>query len=437
MRSVVLFTLLAAMAGLSTSSMPAQAPKTDAKDEAPKEPEYKWPAKIQEKNIDAWIKEMRTAKDASDRDEAIRTIPFFGPTAGKSLGHHLIDAIKLDPDINVRLTAIAAVPILGFDDAVKEEGIDTLINILKSPTQPNQTRFVATTALGNCGRLKEARKAIPTLIAVTLVDTHSWQNRKAAAAALGSLGQPMLKEDGKPEDGGPNLEAVKALARLLYLDKKDPSHLVRREAILALLVLGPPEDAAAKKLVQAALKESYEQERNKSVVLWARVAYMRIEPKQIGPTDPNLLYIAKIIPASDTIIRQQKGIEAEITKSNKLESKFPLEKQDALDKMQTALQARQEALQAKQEALQALGELGELAVSRLDDLIAIAQGKAEEPIIIATALWAMSQMRSQTDKVLPVIDELAQAKDESIKAAAEAARKLFPEKPKKDEPPKK
>src|SRR5205809_5708073 len=103
MRPFFSFVLLAGVFGLSTASMPAQAPTGEGKDEAPKMPEYKWPEKIQNKTIDTWIKEMRGSKDASTRDEAIRTIPFFGPVSTKALGRHLIDAIKTDPDINVRL----------------------------------------------------------------------------------------------------------------------------------------------------------------------------------------------------------------------------------------------------------------------------------------------------------------------------------------------
>jgi hypothetical protein len=109
--------------------------------------------------------------------------------------------------------------------------------------------------------------------------------------------------------------------------------------------------------------------------------------------------------------------------------------------MQTAFQARQEALAAKQEALQALAYLGEEAVSRLDDLIAIAQSKDEEPFMIATALWTMAQMPSQTNKILDVIDPLERAQDEGIKAAAKAAHKLLTENnhklEKKETPPKK
>jgi hypothetical protein len=310
------------MFGLSAASMPAQAPKDDVKDDVPKEPEYKWPEKIKGKTVQTWVADMRGSKDASTREEALRTIPFFGPTATKALGHHLIEAIKLDPDINVRQTAIATVPLVMFDTPLMDEGFTTLINILKDRTQPSQTRGAAAAALGGCGWTKEAKKAVPTLLAITLVDPNSWQNRKAAVTALGSLGQPLMKSDGKPEDGGPNIEVVKALSRLLYQEKKDPSHLVRREAITSLLLLGPPLDAAVLKLERDALKETYTYDvTHRSVGIWARVAYIRTELKLIGPSDPNLLYIANVIPSSDKKIKHEKKIEDDIKATGNHESK--------------------------------------------------------------------------------------------------------------------
>lgn len=443
MRSILFSGLMMAVIGLSTSALPAQAPKGDAKDEGPKTPEYKWPEKIQNKNLDTWIKEMRGSKDASTRDEAIHTIPYFGPKACRGVfGQHLIDVINLDPDINVRLAAIGAVPTLVlYDDPIKDKAFDVLIAILKNPNQANHTKHEAAEALGRCGPF--ASKAIPTLIAITLVDPNSWQNRKAAAAALGRVGLPKIRPDGKIEEGGPNIYAVKAMAKLLYLETKDKSHLVRREAINSLLQLGPPEDVEALDLVRKALEETFNHESNRSVKLWARVAHIRTDTKLIKSNDERLLYIAKIIPTQDVIINEQKKIEKEIKDSGKLESKKPLEKQDALDKMQTAIQIRTEALAAKQEAVQALGYIGEEAVSRLPDLLAIVESKDEEPVMIANALWALSQMASETDRILQVVDGLRRAENKVVKDAAEAAYTYLTDKKKadtekkKDVPPKK
>ena len=84
--------------------------------------------------------------------------------------------------------------------------------------------------------------------------------------------------------------------------------------------------------------------------------------------------------------------------------------------------------------------IGEEAKSRLPDLLAIAQGKNEEPIIIATALWTISQMPSESGKTLSIVDEFRRAENATIKQAAETAYKAITDvndKDKKIGPPKK
>jgi HEAT repeat protein len=384
MRLVVLFGLILGVLALGNSS-PAQVLKKELEPEKP--PEIKWPKEIQGKDMATWVRTVRESKDASARDQALRTVPYFGPECRKLVGPSIISAITTDPDINVRLTAISMVPLIGFEPELVDEGLGALISVLVNKNNANHTKFEATTALGNCGPI--AKKAIPAIMSHTLIDMTSWQNRKAAAAALGRLGQPIGKDD------GPDLQAVKGLASLLYLAKKDPSHLVRREAINALILLGPPKEETTWKFLRAQLTGAFT-DPDKSVALWARVAFIRTEQELIKPTDANLLAVVKLLSSKE--------------------------------------------LAEKQEAIQALGVIGEEARWRLADLIAIAQGKNEEPIIIATALWSMSQMPSETGKILPVIDPLQRAPDPTIKAAAESAYKTLTEKPdpdkKKDPPPK-
>lgn len=375
----MMFVLFAALAEPSS----AQTLKSDPKD--PPKDEIKWPKEIQGKSLELWVRTMRESKDASTRDQAIRIIPFFGPASRQAVGRNLIDVIKTDPDLNVSLTAVATIPLIGFDDQYVDEGISVLLGVLRSPTAANHTKFETTMAIGSCGPI--FKRAIPTIVEVTLIDQKSWQNRKAAATALGSLGQPTTKDD------GPDPQAIRGLIRTL---KFDTSHQVRREAINALMVLGPPKIEAIWKELRLALTEAWTKETDKSIALWARVAYVRTEQDLIKPTDPNLVAITKLLASPDQTL--------------------------------------------KQEAIQALGVIGEEAKSRVPELIAIVEGKNEEPIVIATAIWALSQIPSETAKTLPVINSFRRAQDNTIKAAAETAYRTLTDKPdpdkKKDAPPK-
>ena len=167
--------------------------------------------------------------DASTREQAFATIPLFGPDCRKAAGPNLLYAIQHEKDVNVRLAAIAAVPIIGFEESLRQQAFTALTEILKrADVHPSHTRYEAAMALGNCGPV--ARDvALPVLIELTCRDFGSWQNRKAAAYALGRLGLSTGL--------GPDVRAINELIRMLQVDT---SHVVRREAINSLLLLGPP-----------------------------------------------------------------------------------------------------------------------------------------------------------------------------------------------------
>jgi len=382
MRCLFSLGLMVAMFALAAAATPAQEPKNVPKD--PRD-EIKWPKEVLGKTLDQWIREMRESSDASTRDQAIRMLPMFGPDSRRA-SVNLVNAIAADKDINVRLTAINTVPLIGFDEANTDPGLNALVNILKPGSgAANHTRFEATNSLAACGPI--AKRAIPTLIDFTSVDITSWQNRKAAVAALGRLGVPTTA------DGGPDIQALRGIIKVLQTDR---SHQVRREALSSLLMLGPPKVELVWKELRKALDFAMK-DPDKSIALWARVAFVRTEQELIKTNDPNLVAITKLLASKD--------------------------------------------LEVKQEAVQALGVIGEEAKTRLPELIAIVEGKNEEPYMIATALWALSQIPSETGKILPVIDPLKRAPDATIKAAAEQAYRTLTDKPdpdkKTDGPPKK
>ncbi len=434
MRRIGMFSVLAAaLAGICSAQTSAQATKSTNKEE----PKIAWPKRVQGKTLEMWVREMHESQDASTRDQAIRIIPLFGPDSRKAASAALVSAISTDPDMNVRLTAIASVPIIGFDKTYQEAGLDALVYILNPANgMPNHMRFETAMALGNCGQI--AKRALPTLINFTCVETRSWENRKAGAFALGRLGQP------DSPLGGPEVAAIDRLVTMIQADK---SHQVRHEAMSSLLLLGPPHVEGPWRKLREALQTYGMRDSDKSTALWARVVHIRTEQQEIKANDPNLLAIVKVIAESDkSIASSSKMIEANdaIVKNQEgLESKpgkigyDPFLKHDAILARAEAEQVKLEAIQLKQEAIQCLGTIGDEAKSQLPHLIAIVQDKKEEPIIVVMALWAMSMMPAEIGKVLPIVDKLKTHENEFVKQSATNAYKVLTDPKAKNEPPKK
>ncbi len=77
-----LVNLSSAQAPKSPASKKPAAKELEAKEPAPKEPkqpDVKWPRAILGKSLETWVALMYESKDASERDQAIRTLPLFGP----------------------------------------------------------------------------------------------------------------------------------------------------------------------------------------------------------------------------------------------------------------------------------------------------------------------------------------------------------------------
>ncbi len=390
--------ILGMLIGIGSSELPAQVLKTDPKADPkakvePKQPE--WPKKIMGKALDQWVKEMvsNNQKDASMRDFAIRTVPLFGPDARKAASKNLIHVLNSDPDINVKLTAISIVPMLGFDDKDMDDGLNSLAAFIRrGSTASNHTRYEVTIALGNCGPI--AKRAIEPLADWTLRDPSSWQNRKAAASALGRLGMstplppdPLAKKDDPPKMSGPDVRAVVALAKSL---SEDFSHQVRREAVQSLLMLGPPHNQIAWTELRKSLTKAFT-DSDISTRIWAHVCFIRTEQELIKPNDSNLKAIIKYTEHEEPSIRL--------------------------------------------EAIQAIGTIGNEAKSALTILIALATDPSLAKIddkemtpadrdklaIAAMAIWAMGQMTEEINKLVPILTELQQHKKEFIRKAAKAA----------------
>ncbi len=416
------------------TSLAAQQPPKGPDKKDPKIPETKvdqasenkWPTVIAGKKLDDWVKDMQN-RDPSTREMALRTVVFFGPSSREAASVNLLHALTLDPDYGVKITAISMVPQLGFASTEYEAGLNYLVSQLKPTIQQNPLiRNAAITALGNCS--SAAKRAIPNLIEFSLStavghEKNFWQNRQAAAVALGQIGKnypPPPKEKKKDaEPGGkeakgkeakgkvakdppkeakdppnevikelpPDPAAIRGLMKALH----DPSHMVKRTALSSMMSLGPPDppkkdtETEKEKVLQeyrAALRTAYmEKAQDKSVIIWSHVLYMQSETKQTKLEDPNLKDLDKFLDEKDSGIRL--------------------------------------------EAIQALGVLGEAARSRAVRLRSIAQGVEEDPAVINAAIYALAGMKSQKVSTLPVLERLRKHKNAVVVDTAEGAIALL------------
>src|SRR5262245_41504551 len=172
------------------------------------------------KTLQQWVRDFQD-RDPTHRETAYRAVALSGRD-GRDALPGLINAIKNESDPGLRVHASIAIGMIGLDEKNLKSGVDALRRLLND-TQ-GSVCFQAATALGRIG--PGANAALPNL--VTLVRHQSWEVRKAAAFALGTLGvDPM---------NGPDMKAINALLNAL----KDPSSQVRLEAVTAVVKLGPP-----------------------------------------------------------------------------------------------------------------------------------------------------------------------------------------------------
>ena len=325
------------------------------------------------KNLDQWMKDLKS-KDPSVRENAIATLKLYGYVAREAIPD-LIHLSK-DKDVSVRVNAVIAIGMIGLDDQNQQEGVAALVRALGDSQAI--IRYQAAVGLSRLGA--QAKGAIPHLTSALGSDFsssgHSWEIRRAAAAALGNVAQD--------KENGPDARAALALTRAFT----DVSAQVRLEAVLSTIVLGPPAKAADKATVQRALVLTLK-DSNKHVAIWGHMAQMRMEKV----SDEHLAAIAKYLKNDEISVRAHVG--------------------------------------------RALGTIGRDARSRLPELIDALQVE-QEPEAIYWIVWAIMNVEGATPRAMSAVSQLLQHKDKEVRKMAEIALKMLkeykaapePEKPK-------
>ncbi|HEX4592250.1 MAG TPA: HEAT repeat domain-containing protein [Gemmataceae bacterium] len=277
----------------AAQSKPAQPSATAPKDmTVPNSTAY--PSEVGGRSLEEWIKEIDNP-DPSVREQAIQTVLLFGPSATKAIPAITGQVQRLN-DIGPQAHAIIALSELipartqaatsAAPDKWTGDAVNALISVLNSPEAV--IRFRAGTTLGWIG--PPARAAVHQGQLTRLVtDRASWEIRKAACFALGTVG--------RDEQGWPLVGALEALANGLA----DQSKGVRLEALQAVIRLGPLASSAAPPRLTETLRRRLTQERDKNLLVWVRVAMMRLNAAEIN--DKNLAPFTKDLKGSDSELR--------------------------------------------------------------------------------------------------------------------------------------
>ena len=347
---------------------------------APKKDDVKWPEKVNGKTPAEVVKEMRSHSDPAAREAAVRLLPAFGPKGREEGSTQLVEAMTRDSDLNVRLAAVEVAPTVLFayatgPDTPLSTGITAMMNLLVS--EHMHLRYAAVASVGGIGpyaRQATAGKVITTL-GNRVRESSSWHMRRAAAAALGSVGSGMQRSEDPADREPPDQGAVDKLLDVL---KQDNCALVRREAVNSLIGVGPVAGGQQKKW-RADLDAVLTREKDKSVVLWTRVCILLNDPNKVKGNEQHLDAIAKLLQAPEP--------------------------------------------GGRLEACQALAMIGEDATSKLEDLLHLVQNVNEKPEIVGAGIVAIAAMKTQAKITVPVMDRIkvVHPNEDVRKMAAEAS----------------
>jgi len=338
-----------------------------------------WPKDINGKTLDAIIKEMKTHTDPSVREAAVRTLPGFGPKARDLGGNDLVEVMTKDQDWNVRLAAMSVAPTILFGyanipapDAMILNGTTVIVGYLTHEAM--HVRFDAVGIANGLGRI--LRKVQPTVVQKLISrsrESGAWQMRRAAVVALGSVGQGFQTGESPEMREPPDPQTVTAL---LDIVRADPCAAVRREAVGALMALGPVA-VVQQKTWKASIDNIFKPtlEKDKSVLLWSRVLLIRNSPEGLKGNEAHLDAIAKTLEALEPAGRL--------------------------------------------EACTALGVLGEDAKSKLGFVIDVINNAQETPEVVIAAITAAAAVQSKSAVTVPLLANVkANHKNEDVKRVA-------------------
>ncbi|MGL4421841.1 MAG: HEAT repeat domain-containing protein, partial [Gemmataceae bacterium] len=250
------------------------------------------PDKIEGKDLQGWLKELKENKDPSIRDSVVKTLPAFGPDARSPSLKPLLAAMSREQDPSVRVTMINTLGIIGATTPDESREITEVLSLALVRTAPGSVvRLYLIKAMTNYG--PAAYHAMSNLLAVRT--DPAWETRRALAYAFGRIGYPT------DPDKGPSPGAMDAAVSML----KDDCMPVRLEAVQSLVLLGAPYHnpnipndypTKVKPYLDAAMN-AQKAERDRGIQIWLQMLVMRYDGGQL--TDPNIKLIANHLDGID------------------------------------------------------------------------------------------------------------------------------------------
>jgi HEAT repeat protein len=363
--------LLAAVGNLEAQTKDKGKPTTKDKDAAKDKAADKDAAmevtEVGGKKLDKWIAEIRHA-DPGVRENAIRTVPYFGRPARKAVKALITELKDLDPSL--RVNAAISLGLIGMDEADLTEGVNALKRVLQTDNQVN-VKFQAAMTLGKLGA--DAKAAAPELRKALLDPYASWELRQAAALALAGTGWEVKEL----EEGGTKrsfwVAEPKTVKELVTAAKTDGSATVRKQALTSLIYLGMPYDPADLQNEKTGLLAVIRQKNQDPIVgIWARVAYMRVDKI----SEVYLKDISHLLKHNDLPVRTN--------------------------------------------AAQALAAIGPSANSGVSDLLVALEDK--DPLVVVAAMSALVQIADDSTAVVTALERLEkETKNDVLKQAAKQA----------------
>lgn len=286
-----------------------------------------WPTEIDGKKPADFVK-MLTDPDPFLRQYALRALPNFGPSVRKEAGvsKGILQRMNYEKELDpgVRAAAFEAAGAIGFDDGNDfDEAVRLLYVTADQGQKGGASRLYAVQALATVG--PKAYKAVPALTG-SVADDPAYETRQAVASSLGTVAFH--------EVTGPSGKALTCLAEKLGHDR---CAAVRLAAMQSLVLLGPPflprppgmpavplkdvkdpkdlpkRDEVATALLTASIRKRLAPaksdkggatglvEKDPQVEVFARLALMRFDPKEID--DDNLSGITKYLTGPDTGVK--------------------------------------------------------------------------------------------------------------------------------------
>jgi len=306
--------------------VPPPMPEKQPEKKDPDKP-FEWPTSIYGRPLAEYIKDADDP-DPAIREQALRTIPNFGP-AGRTAATKVIikrmnGVYEKDPGVRAAaFEAIGSFALLSQDGSLESEADTTeairllIATIEAQGSAGSGTRLHAVNTLASFGQ--RAATAIPSLVSLNMTKPdfeRAYETRRAVATTLGNIS--FIK------DVGPSPRSLHCLTEVLI---HDPSAAVRLAAYQSLVLLGPPylppgpPPAAGGKPVMKVDEKAIEvhakaiksrlapykavpgtkerepvtglMERDRQVEIFARLALMRLDVKEIN--DENLNGIGKYV----------------------------------------------------------------------------------------------------------------------------------------------